>query len=118
MRGSPIVESEEALMALKPDMAAISAMGPDTLIVTGPSSTSDFVVRVFAPRVGLPEDPVCGTAHRAIAPYWAARLGRKSLVARQGSRRGGEIICDLTEDLIAISGRATLFLEGRIECHG
>ncbi len=111
-----VVESEEALLEMVPDLAAISALDSETLIVTAPSAVADFIIRVFAPRLDLPEDPVCGTAHRVIAPYWAQRLGRMSLTARQGSPRGGEVLCQLSDDRILISGRAVPFLEGRIDC--
>jgi len=111
-----VVESEKALLEMVPNLAAISALDTETLIVTALSAVADFTVRVFAPRLDLPEDPVCGTAHRVIAPYWAQRLGRTSLIARQGSARGGEVLCQLTDDRILISGRAVPFLEGRIDC--
>ena len=111
-----VVESDRDLLAMVPDSAAISALEADTVIVTAPSSAVDFVIRVFAPRLGLPEDPVCGTAHRVIGPYWARRLGRTSLIAQQGSPRGGEVLCHLSGDHILISGRAVSFLEGTIDC--
>lgn len=99
---------------LDPDFAAIARMAADTVILTAPSSADGFVVRVFAPRLDLPEDPVCGTAHRILTPYWAGRLGRRELLSRQLSPRGGELHCRVTGEVVTIAGAAAVFLDGRI----
>jgi predicted PhzF superfamily epimerase YddE/YHI9 len=85
------------------------------VIATAPGEQSDCVIRVFAPKLGLPEDPVCGTAHRIIAPYWADRFKRNTLHSRQLSPRGGDLWCRLEGDRVVISGEALTFLTGSIE---
>jgi predicted PhzF superfamily epimerase YddE/YHI9 len=82
--------------------------------VTAPGETVDFVSRFFAPNYGIDEDPVTGSAHCVLAPYWGARLGKNRLVARQLSRRGGTLGCRLAGDRVFISGKAILYLEGTI----
>ena len=84
------------------------------VIVTAPGSDTDFVSRVFAPKVGIPEDPVTGAAHCVLTPYWAARLGKNKLHARQISARGGELFCELRNDRVILAGRAIQFLQGEI----
>jgi predicted PhzF superfamily epimerase YddE/YHI9 len=86
------------------------------VIVTARAESSgfDFVSRFFAPRAGVPEDPVTGSAHCTLAPYWAERLGKRRLAARQLSRRGGALACSVAGDRVAISGRAVLYLDGAI----
>ena len=103
--------------ALQPDMAGIVASGIHGIIVTAPGDDCDFVSRFFAPAAGVPEDPVTGSAHTRLVPFWAARLGKTSMFARQVSARGGELWCDLrsTENRVSIAGEAALFLEGSIE---
>jgi predicted PhzF superfamily epimerase YddE/YHI9 len=73
------------------------------------------VIRVFAPKLGLPEDPVCGTAHRIIVPYWSEQFGKKELHSRQLSPRGGDLWCRLENDRVIISGEAVTFLSGFVE---
>jgi predicted PhzF superfamily epimerase YddE/YHI9 len=100
--------------ALRPDVVTLSAIDRDGVIVTAPGRDCDFVSRYFAPHAGIPEDPVTGSAHCTLVPYWAARLGRARLHARQISRRGGELHCEHHGSRVALTGRATLYLEGRI----
>jgi len=100
---------------LQPDMAAIVRFDRGAIIATAPGDSSDIVIRVFAPKLGLPEDPVCGTAHRILAPYWAARLGRGDLHSRQLSARGGDLYCRLVDDSVTIGGQTRTFLQGVIE---
>jgi predicted PhzF superfamily epimerase YddE/YHI9 len=100
---------------LRPDMAAIVRFDRGAIIATAPGDASDFVIRVFAPLLGLPEDPVCGTAHRILAPYWAERLGRDSLHSRQLSPRGGDLYCRLDGIGVTIAGHSRTFLQGIIE---
>jgi len=103
------------VQALVPDMVALTGFDRGAIIATAPGDRSDLVIRVFAPKLGLPEDPVCGTAHRILAPYWAARLGRNDLHSRQLSARGGDLYCRLERDRVTIGGQSRTFLEGVIE---
>ena len=109
-----IFDGSEAIARLTPDLEKISKLAADTVIVTAPSDAADFAIRVFAPKLGLPEDPVCGTAHRILVPLWAARTGRRALVSHQLSERGGKLFCQLHGDIVTISGRATPFLTGSV----
>ena len=86
---------------------------------TGPAGGAyAFVSRMFAPQCGIPEDPVCGSAHCTLVPYWAARLGRRSLTARQVSARGGELRCEDAGARVRIGGRAVTYLQGEVEYPG
>jgi PhzF family phenazine biosynthesis protein len=107
-------ESEKEVRALSPDMEALKKMDRFAFIVTAPGSDCDFVSRFFAPAKGIPEDPVTGRAHCTLIPYWATRLGKTTLFARQVSARGGELWCKLAGDRVEIAGQATLFLRGTI----
>lgn len=101
--------------ALAPDLAAVAKLDRWGMIATAPGKDGvDFVSRFFAPANGIPEDPVTGSAHCTLVPYWAARLGKTQLEARQISRRGGALACTLEGDRVIIAGRAVLYLEGRI----
>lgn len=118
-----VLRDAEAVRTLKPDFARVSALGGRGLIVTAQGdATCDFVSRFFAPQTGIPEDPVTGSAHCALLPYWSERLGRTTLHARQVSKRGGELWCDYAragatsaEDRVKIAGRAVLYLRGEID---
>ncbi len=110
-----VVDTEDEVRALAPDLAAVAALDAPGLVVTAPGRSADFVSRFFAPREGIPEDPVTGSAHCTLVPYWSSRLGKKDLVARQVSRRGGVLRCEDLGDAVAIAGRAALYLEGTIE---
>ena len=100
---------------LRPDHALLAQITPGRIMVTAPGDGNcDFVSRYFAPDAGIPEDPVTGSAHCTLVPYWAARLGRNSLHARQVSARGGELWCELRNDRVGIAGRAVLYLRGEI----
>ncbi|HEX2093270.1 MAG TPA: PhzF family phenazine biosynthesis protein, partial [Longimicrobiaceae bacterium] len=81
---------------------------------TAPGDQVDFVSRYFAPSYGIPEEPVTGSVHCALTPYWAGRLGKRRLHAHQLSHRGGEMACEYREDRVALSGRAVLYLTGEI----
>ena len=83
--------------------------------MTAPSENYDFVSRWFGPNVGVDEDPVTGSAHTTLTSYWSKRLGKTSLRAKQISERGGELLCELEDDRVVISGRAVKYLEGEIE---
>jgi PhzF family phenazine biosynthesis protein len=106
---------EGAVRSLVPDLAALTGVDARGIIVTARAdagSDYDFVSRFFAPRVGVTEDPVTGSAHTVLAPYWAAKLGRTALVGFQASRRGGRIGVEVVGDRVALSGRAVLVIDG------
>jgi PhzF family phenazine biosynthesis protein len=110
-----VFEDRAAVAALTPDFAALLRQGYGDLIVTAPGSDGvDFVSRFFAPAHGIDEDPVTGSAHCVLTPYWAKRLGKTRLEARQISRRGGTLTCTLAGDRVAMSGRCAHYLEGTI----
>lgn len=107
--------SEESVRNLKPDFRAVAAIAPGRVIVTAPGKGSvDFVSRFFAPGVGIDEDPVTGSAHCGLIPYWAERLGKKTLRAEQVSARGGVLRCEEREGRVGIAGQAITYLEGRL----
>lgn len=109
-------ETAEQVKALSPNMEALKEVDRFGFIVTAPGIDCDFVSRFFAPAKGVPEDPVTGSAHCSLVPYWARLLGKTTLHARQVSRRGGELFCRLTENnRVEIGGYATLFLKGTIQ---
>jgi PhzF family phenazine biosynthesis protein len=113
-----IFERAEDVRRLAPDLARIAALDAFAVAVTAPGTGEDadvdFVSRFFAPAKGVPEDPVTGSLHCALTPYWAARLGRQRLAARQVSRRGGELRCVLAGDRVELSGQAVLVIEGTL----
>lgn len=104
----------EDVRSLKPDFALLGTLD-EKVIVTAPGTDCDFVSRFFAPTAGVPEDPVTGSAHCTLIPYWAKRLGKTKLFARQISKRGGELFCELTSDRVLIGGKAVLYSRGQIE---
>lgn len=106
----------EEVLALQPDFAALADLGYIGLIATAPGAGGvDFVSRFFAPEVGVPEDPVTGSAHSTLIPFWAAKLGKADLFARQESARGGELWCRLRGDRVDIGGYAVTFLRGEMQ---
>jgi len=109
-----IVGSESDVRALQPDFQRIAALDAFAVIVSAPGDTVDFVSRFFAPRAGVPEDPVTGSAHCTLVPYWAARLGKSQLMARQVSARGGDLRCEARGDRVIIAGRTVEYLRGEI----
>jgi PhzF family phenazine biosynthesis protein len=111
-----VLESEDAIQKLNPDIPLIASLPSDGLIVTAPTKNKDydFVSRVFAPNCGLDEDPVCGSAHCAMGPYWSQKIGRKELIAFQLSSRGGFVKVRVADDRTHLSGMATTFLRGSI----
>lgn len=106
---------EAGVRDLKPNFAWLEATGVHGFIVTAPGDTCDFVSRFFAPKLGVPEDPVTGSAHTYLVPYWAKRLAKTQFTARQISARGGELWCELVGDRVRIAGEARLYLEGKIQ---
>ncbi len=110
-----IYEREEQIHSLRPDHNRLVNLECTGIIVTAPGEAVDFVSRFFAPAEGIPEDPVTGSAHCTLIPYWADRLGRTTLHARQVSARGGELFCRLQGDRVSIAGQAVTFMTGSIE---
>lgn len=109
-----VYDTEQQVRELRPRFAEVTALGVHAVIVTAPGAGCDFVSRFFAPSVGVDEDPVTGSAHCTLVPYWAGRLGRNRLSARQVSTRGGELNCELRGDRVTLGGRAITVLEGQI----
>jgi len=109
-----LFENETDIAELAPDMSALAKIPFDEVIVTAKGDSSDFVSRMFAPRIGIPEDPVTGAIHCSLIPFWAERLGKNELFARQLSARGGELFCELAGERVKIGGNATLYLKGEI----
>lgn len=111
-----VYDDRDVVAALAPDFAAIGRLDRFAVIATAPSTGEiDFVSRFFAPAQGVDEDPVTGSAHCTLIPYWAERLGKTRLEARQISRRGGRLSCALAGDRVRIAGRAALYLTGTME---
>jgi PhzF family phenazine biosynthesis protein len=112
-----VLATEEEVRALRPDLEEVATLPGHGLIVTAPASTPgiDFVSRYFAPQAGIPEDPVTGSAHCTLVPYWAARLGKARLEALQVSRRGGRLSLEDGADAVTIAGRTAEYLSGTIE---
>lgn len=110
-----VLENEAAVRDLQPDLRAVEELDAAGLIITAPGLEVDFVSRYFAPKLGVPEDPVTGSAHCALVPYWAERLGKTQLEARQLSTRGGELCCELRGDRVRLGGSAVGYLSGTIE---
>ncbi len=109
-----VYDSQDELRSLDPNMEGLKRIDKFAVIATAPGNKCDFVSRFFAPAKGVPEDPVTGSAHCTLIPYWAGRLGKTQLRARQISRRGGELFCELHGDRVEIAGRGALFLKGEI----
>jgi PhzF family phenazine biosynthesis protein len=110
-----VFETEDDVRALRPDMPKVAALDRMAVIVTAPGRDCDFVSRFFVPSMGIPEDPVTGSAHCTLVPYWSKRLGRTKLFARQVSARGGELWCEDRGERVSIAGRCVRYLEGTIE---
>jgi len=109
-----IYDSEDEVRALKPDFERLKTLDRLGVIVTAPGKTAHFVSRFFAPGEGIPEDPVTGSAHCTLMPYWAKRLDKSKLRALQVSARGGELFCELRGNRVLIAGRCVRYLEGTI----
>jgi len=109
-----VFESEAQVRSLEPDFQNLRRLDLRGLIATAPGDDCDFVSRFFAPRLGIDEDPVTGSAHCELAPYWSGRLGRLRLRARQISKRGGEVICEMVDARVVLKGGAVTFMAGEI----
>ena len=121
-----IFDDAAVVARMQPDLGKVAGFDRSAVIATAPGGpaantaatpgdpAADIVIRVFAPNVGLPEDPVCGTAHRIIVPYWAQRLGKKKIHSRQLSPRGGDLWCEDKGTTIVIGGESSLIIDGHI----
>jgi PhzF family phenazine biosynthesis protein len=109
-----VFDSEETVRSLQPDMVKLARLDKFAVIVTAPGESVDFVSRFFAPAQGVPEDPVTGSAHCTLIPYWSDALEKEMMIAHQVSRRGGELLCEDHGDRVRIAGRAVLFASGTI----
>lgn len=111
-----IFDDEAVVNGLAPDMALVQALEHGlSVYATAPSEEYDYVARAFWPKLGIPEDPVCGSMQSALVPYWSERLGKAQLVCRQTSARGGTVWCEDTGDAVFISGTGARYLMGTIE---
>jgi PhzF family phenazine biosynthesis protein len=109
-----IFDSEREIREFRPDFDRIAALETFALIISAPGQSVDYVYRFFAPRQGIPEDPATGSANCTLVPYWASRLGKTELVAKQLSARGGDLRCTMLEDRVLIAGNAVEYLHGEI----
>ncbi len=109
-----VLPSEQAVLDAQPNFVALEQVDCRGIAITAPGKRCDFVSRFFAPRVGVPEDPVTGSAHCMLIPYWANVLDKHALHAMQVSQRGGELFCKSADDRVRIAGNAVLYLEGTI----
>lgn len=109
-----VFEDESDIVSADPDFEELKKLDLRGVIITAGSARYDFVARFFAPKYGIPEDPVTGSAYTQLAPYWAARTGRRRFRVRQVSSRGGELSCELVDNRVLISGNAVKYLEGKI----
>jgi predicted PhzF superfamily epimerase YddE/YHI9 len=109
-----VYESEDEVRRIRPDFRLIEKLHPFGVGITAPGKDCDFVSRYFVPSYGIPEDPVTGSTHCSLAPYWAGQLGKNSLHARQVSERGGEIWCELNGNRLTLKGKAVLTMRGEM----
>ena len=109
-----VFDSPETIAAIRPDFTLLEQLHPHAVIVTAPGQNSDFVSRYFAPSYGVPEDPVTGSAHCSLAPYWSNRLNKPRLHARQLSERGGELWCELAGERVILTGDAIVTMKGTL----
>ncbi len=113
-----LLDSEQTVRGLAPDLAAVAALPARGVVVTAPADDPagghDFVSRCFGPALGIPEDPVTGSAHTALAPYWAQRLGRAEVTGYQASARGGLVLCAVADGRVLLSGWAVTVLDGTL----
>ena len=110
-----VFDSAKEVQSLVPDLAKLAELDCLGIIVTAPGGEADFVSRFFAPQAGIDEDPVTGSAHCSLIPFWSKRLGKSELFARQVSRRGGELYCRDLGERVGIGGRAVTYCRGELE---
>ena len=109
-----VFEDQRQIQELSPDYVALGTLDIFGVIVSAAGHDCDFVSRFFAPGANIPEDPVTGSAHCTLIPYWSERLGKKTLHARQISARGGELFCEDRDTRVTIAGRAREYMTGEI----
>jgi PhzF family phenazine biosynthesis protein len=109
-----VYEREKEVRDIRPDLRLLEKLHPAGVAITAPGEEADFVSRYFAPSYGIAEDPVTGSTHCSLAPYWAQRLGKTSLHARQVSERGGELWCEVKGERVILKGNAVLTLRGEL----
>ncbi|MEO1334029.1 MAG: PhzF family phenazine biosynthesis protein [Myxococcota bacterium] len=109
-----VVDSEATVRALKPDLTAVAKLPGDEMVVTAPGEATDFVSRMFGPKIGIPEDPFTGATHTMLAPYWSKRLGKTKLTAHQASARGGDVVCEVAGDRVFLFGNAVTTMRGQM----
>ncbi len=112
VKNMAILETEDDVRAVEPDLEFIKKMEGYGLIVTAAGSDTDCVCRYFGPQAGVPEDPVTGSAHCTLAPYWAEKLGKPTIHSRQISARSGDVFCEVVGDRVNLAGHAQLVIEG------
>lgn len=113
-----VFADESAIRNLKPDFGLLAELGGVGIIATAPGKDCDFVSRFFAPGCGINEDPATGSSHCTLTPYWSKRLNKNALLARQLSKRGGELFCEDRGERVTVSGGAVLYMEGQIDLAG
>jgi len=109
-----VFDSEDDVRAIAPDLAKLAELDLRGVCITARGREVDFVSRFFGPKFGIPEDPVTGSAHCELAPYWQARLGKAAFSARQLSKRGGDLQCEVSGERVILTGSAVKFMEGEI----
>ncbi len=109
-----VLPTAEQVKQLKPDLSQVAKLDARGLLVTARGEEVDFVSRCFFPAFGIDEDPVTGSAHTLLAPYWSEKLGKTKLVAMQESRRSGKVYCEVLENRVILGGEAVTYLEGKI----
>ena len=110
-----VYENEEIISNINPDYSAVSKLEGQGLIISSSSNQYDFVSRYFCPKFGINEDPVTGSAHTTLIPYWSEKFSKDSLIAKQVSKRGGELFCHNKKNRVLIGGKAVLYMKGLIE---
>lgn len=111
------LESEQAVRSFEPNLEAVTQLGKEAVLITAKSDSEadDFVCRLFAPKLGIPEDPVTGSAHCLLAPYWSQKLGKTEMVGYQASKRGGFVRVEFLGARVLLKGYATTVLTGNLE---
>lgn len=110
-----VYKTQEDIERIQPNFHLLDQLDCRGVIVTAPGTEVDFVSRFFAPQCGIPEDPVTGSAHTSLTPYWSAQLGKTQMTAKQLSKRGGELRCEYLGERVKISGKAVCYLVGEID---
>ncbi|MDF0751077.1 PhzF family phenazine biosynthesis protein [Marinobacter sp. 71-i] len=109
-----VLSDEAAVKAAQPDIRKLGELGNQGVVITAPGEDCDFVSRYFVPGAGIDEDPVTGSTHSVLVPYWAEQLGKNTLLAKQVSARGGVLRCELKGGRVAIAGQAAFYMEGSV----